>query len=212
MCGGGGSNEVKETGAEKELARIAYDKFTQYRSMYPDIENEFFTSVDKLNSSSAINRAADSATTNVNAAYSQAVDNGVKQMTSSGIDPSSGRFRQAISDMNRDKQVATFDNANRTQQTLQDNYLQGKSNIVRMGHGLETEALQGFGQIASASGQNAIDSAYRSHNRRAGNRSAIATGVGAGIGMANRRSGVDPYGSRESGYSFSGDPFEAGDN
>lgn len=183
MCmGGGGGGEIKETADQKELAEIGLQQFDRYMSMYPDIENQYFNDIEKLNTSESYQRGADVATTNVGSAYSQARDDLQTDMTSAGVNPNSGGFKQAIASTGTSEGVDRLQNVGRTQQAIQDSYLGGKAGIVAMGQGQEAQAVQGFGNIARASGQEAADDAFRDYNRSANRRSAIATGVGVGLG------------------------------
>lgn len=183
MCfGGGGDNKIEETADQRELAEIGLEQFDQYMAMYPDVENQFFEDVERMNTSQSYERGAGYAATNVSSAYSDANQDMVNSLTRSGVNPNSGTFTQAINTSASDEGTARFNNANQTQQAIQDSYLQGKSNIVSMGQGLETQAIQGMGNIAAESGRNAINDAYRSYDKSAGKRAAIATGVGAGLG------------------------------
>ncbi len=185
MClGGGGSNEVKETKDQKELAQIGLEQYQTYQNLYPDVENEFFNQVDRLGSSETFQRGAGNASANVSSSFSQGRTDTINALSQNGVNPNSGRFVSALTDISSGEGASRFNNSNSAQMSLQDAMLQGKSNIVAMGQGQETEAIQGFGDISRESGRSAINDAYQGYQNFSNRRSAIATGVGIGVGAA----------------------------
>lgn len=192
MCFGGGGGSIEETEDQKVLAEIGMDKWRSYQQMYPEMEQMLFDDVGKLNTQDYKQRAANEASAAVSGAYTGANRQAIDIMAQQGVDPSSGRFADTIDDLSTAEAISKSHNVNRTQQAVQDQYLQGKSAIVAMGQGQEAEAIQGFGDIAQASSREAISDAYNDYEEMAGNRSAIATAAGAGVGVAkNYKSSKD---------------------
>ncbi len=193
MCIGGGSGgEIEETSDQKELAQIGIDQWNDYQQMYPEVEQEFFDSVGRLNSAGTKQRAANDGAVNTGSAYSDVREGALESLSSQGVNPNSGGFKQAITGIGESESMSRTHNANQTQQAVQDSYLQGKASITGMGLGQQAEAIQGFSQIASDSGRKAIDDAYQDYGESSNRRSTIATGAGVALGAYdNSRKGVD---------------------
>lgn len=184
MCfGGGGDASIDETEDQKELAQIGIEKWQDYQEMYPEVEAEFFSSVERLDSDSYQQRAANEGATSVSDAYTDAANETTGQILATGSNPNSGRFKGAINALDTGEAVSRATTSTQAQQSLQDSYLTGKSNIVAMGNGVEGEALQGFGEIAQASGNKAISDAQSSYNSSANTQSAVGTAIGTGAGL-----------------------------
>lgn len=206
MSKGGDSNEIKETADQKELMSIALDKFKRYRTTYPDIENKFFDQVQNTDSETNLQAIANEGAANVNSVTSGQAQQAIQSLNQNRVNPNSGQFKQAITGLGDQGAINRADNVSRSQQSLQDARLSGLQSITALGQGQEAQAIQGFGNIAANSQQQAINSGFNSFNRRQGNAQTAATALGAGAAIAMN---YDPYGNKEFGYRGVGDPFKS---
>jgi hypothetical protein len=182
---GGDDTSIEETEDEKMLAQIGVEKFRDYKRLYTDVENEFFDSVDDLNSEETMQRGANAASVNVSEAYSDANSAMKDSMAKSGINPNESGFKQAVMDSASREKSARITNPAKTQQALQDQHLTGKQAIVAMGQGQEADAINGFATIANESANEASSQAIRDFDDYQSNLSTIATGAGMAAGAYN---------------------------
>ena len=101
-------------------------------------------------------------------------------MVSGGLNPTSGAFKSNLSKLDRAKSTTKADNMNQAQVGQQNRYVSGISNIVRMGQGQETEAVQGYGDLATNSARKASNDAGIALNNRRDNQQLAGAVVGAG--------------------------------
>jgi hypothetical protein len=180
--GGGGSNKVDETPQQKAFAKVAMQKWADYGQKYRPYENKFMRDVDRLNTENSYQQASDVASVPVESEFTGAVMNTATQMTSAGLNPNSGKFQEELNKIDRKKQQVKADVQNQAQIGQQDRYVSGVQNIVRMGQGQSTQAMQGLGDVASMANQRANADANVSAQNRYGTQQA----VGATVGGATR--------------------------
>lgn len=183
MCGGG-DPEVKETPEQKELARIAVERWEKYQQMYKPVEQQYFDHVDNLATPEASERAGGVAAVNVESAFADAIQTDIAQMTTegTGVDPSSGKFQSAIADHTQRKGAARAENINRSMQAVDDAHIGGLQNIVAKGNNQAGEAIAGFGDVARRSSDEARSQAINDSNQSQSTAGAVGTLAGAGYG------------------------------
>lgn len=189
MCGGGGDPKIKETPEQKELARIAVERWNKYKEMYLPVEQEYFDLVEKMDQKSTQKRAAGTAAVNVESAFADAIQNDVAMMTSqgSGVDPSSGKFQSAVADHAERKGAARSENMSMTEQAVKDNYIKGLQSIVAMGNNQASEAISGMGEVAQRSSDVARSEAVSDFRKDQGDEAAVGMVAGAGYGAYTNR-------------------------
>ena len=102
-------------------------------------------------------------------------------MVGGGINPNSGLFKAELDKLDRRKAEVKADSMSQAQLGQQNRYEGGLSNIVRMGQGQATEAIQGFGDMASMSGQKAYNDARNAMQNRNNNAQIGGQVIGAGV-------------------------------
>ena len=151
--GKGGDNKVKETAEQRELAKIAVERWQRYKQTYLPAEQIYFDKVDYLGSERAQQKVAGAAGANVETAFGRAIQGDVNRLTTmgTGVDPASGKFQDSMADHTEAHGRARAMNVNESQQALQDSHIRGLQNIVAMGNNQSTQAIQGMGNIAQRS-------------------------------------------------------------
>lgn len=182
MCGKKKGAEVKETAEQQALAQIAAERWLSYKEMYLPVEQQYFDYVDDLNSPARMHRMEGVAATNVESAFGEAVKTDIADLTSQGVDPTSGKFQTAISDQTEARAAARAENTIRTGQALQDAHVAGKQNIVAVGNNQSGQAIAGFGDVAQQSAIEAQSEATSDYRRNQGNAAAAGMVAGAGYG------------------------------
>ncbi|MDW6094062.1 hypothetical protein SBX64_16100 [Vibrio rhizosphaerae] len=223
MGGNKGSNEIKETSYEKAAADVANQQWSIYQNELSQYENSFIERVGNYNSDSNMSDTKSDADLAYNSAYSQNRDNTALSLAASGVDPSSGKFKQTQADITTDQAVSQANTVNRAQSSEQDKYVAGLSDVVAMGTGQKATALQGLSDVATMSANQAASDAQSSFNTRSANTQAVGAVAGAGLrsyqnyqkqntakmdgvdGMTTQRAGLNTYNvqSNPSGYMYS---------
>ncbi|EPF2927931.1 hypothetical protein ACSL9C_000768 [Vibrio navarrensis] len=185
--GGGGKNEVKETAAEIAASQVALQEWNLYNKELKPFEDKFMQRVDSINSDANMADVKNAADLSYNREYSKARTGVSNNLLASGVDPSSGKFKQTLSNLSSDQAVAQGDTVNRAQVNEQDKYVVGKQDIVAIGAGQKAEGLAGMEDTARLSLQNATNDAYADFNRRSANAQAVGTLAGVGASMYMNR-------------------------
>lgn len=187
--GGGGSNEVKETSAEKAQASVAADQWSYYQSNLKQYENLFMDKVDSLNNESNYTKVAGDAATQTSGAFGQARQKTADNLAASGIDPTSGKYQSTMKDLTNKQVSSQIDTVTKAQNDQSDKYVAGLQDVVAIGSGQEADALSGYSSLASSSAAKAAsdaESAFNSH-------SALTNGLGTAAGL------YAAYGSKSGG-------------
>ena len=178
--GGGGDNKIEETPEQRAQADVAMMQWKDYLSKYRPFEDAFMEDVDRMNTGQQYNQAAGLAAVPVESEFSTAVRDTSRAMVGGGLNPNSGAFKSNLSKLDRAKSTTKADNMNQAQVGQQNRYVSGISNIVRMGQGQETEAVQGFSDLSSMSSRKAYNDANNALNNRRDNQQLAGAVVGAG--------------------------------
>lgn len=178
--GGGGDNKIEETPEQRAQADVAMMQWKDYLNKYRPFEDAFMEDVDRMNTGQQYNQVAGLAAVPVESQFSTAVRDTSRAMVSGGLNPTSGAFRSNLSKLDRAKSTTKADNMNQAQVGQQNRYVSGISNIVRMGQGQETEAVQGYGDLATNSARKAGNDANIALNNRRDNQQLAGAVVGAG--------------------------------
>lgn len=180
MGGKRGSTEVKETQQEKAAADVALKQWNLYQNELKPFENMFMEDVESLNDQSKYDNLAGSTNLQYQQQFGQARQQAAQQLTSAGVDPSSGKFAGALDNLTQNQVAGQIDTNNRAQTSQQDKYVAGLQDVTALGAGQKAEALSGFQSIANASGQRARQDAQTALS----NQQAMQGLVGAGLGAA----------------------------
>lgn len=178
--GGGSDNKIEETPEQRAQADVAMMQWKDYLNKYRPFEDAFMEDVDRMNTGQQYNQAAGIAAVPVESQFSTAVRDTSRAMVSGGLNPTSGAFKSNLSKLDRAKSTTKADNMNQAQVGQQNRYVSGISNIVRMGQGQETEAVQGYGDLATNSARKAGNDANIALNNRRDNQQLAGAVVGAG--------------------------------
>ncbi|MBB67928.1 MAG: hypothetical protein CMP19_10395 [Rickettsiales bacterium] len=177
---GGDDSKIEETEQQKASAEVAMSQWKDYLEKYRPFEDSYMEDVDRMNTNQQYNQVAGLAAVPVESQFSTAVRDTSRAMVSGGLNPTSGAFKSNLSKLDRAKSTTKADNMNQAQVGQQNRYVSGISNIVRMGQGQETEAVQGYGDLATNSARKASNDAGIALNNRRDNQQLAGAVVGAG--------------------------------
>ena len=187
--GKGGSNEIKETKAQKAAASVAMEQWKLYNSDLKQYEDIFMNKVDDLNSDSEYDKLAGTAALGTAQSFGEARAGLADSMAASGVDPTSGRYQEAMEGLATDQALSQTDTTNRAQSSQQDKHVAGLKDVVSIGAGQKAESLAGMGDVATTSLRKAISDAEASFNEH----SALTNGLGTATGL------YAAYGSKSGG-------------
>lgn len=165
--------EVRDTEAEKEMARIAADKWQLYNEKFKPIENQWMQDIDTWNKKQAIDAAGGIANASTQKAYGEALK---QQMSAGG---NAGRLAASINQMSSNSADTRTDNINRMQVNQQNRYTQGLQSIAAMGQGKEAKAISGMNEAAGISANYAQQEAKKAYANRSENQQMLGAGIGA---------------------------------
>lgn len=149
--GKGGSNEVKETEAQKAQAEVAQKQWDLYKTDLQQYEDIFMDKVDALNNENEYDKLAGTAALGTAQSFGSARQGLADNLAASGVDPTSGRYQEVMKDLETDQALSQTDTTNRAQSSQQDKYVAGLQDVASIGQGQKAEALQGYSDLASSS-------------------------------------------------------------
>ncbi|WP_454010306.1 hypothetical protein [Aeromonas sp. Marseille-Q7275] len=185
--GKGGSNEIKETEAQKAAADVAMEQWGLYKNDLQKYEDIFMEKVDDLNSEGEFDKLAGTASLGAAKTFGDARKGQADAMAASGIDPTSGRYQETMAGLETDQALSQTDTANRAQSSQQDRHVAGLKDVVSIGAGQKAESLAGMGDVATTSLRKSVNDAQISFQNRQATAGMVGTvlGAGASYGLAS---------------------------
>ena len=173
---GGGSGRAKETKEEKELARVAGEKWNDYVQRFIPFENEFInrievTDQDRQDLQGTVIGGA-------NKAFSQVEKETLGHEIGKGAKPGSGRFYDALNRVMRKRGKSLGYRGADAYNDMDSKRATNLQSAINIGRGKEADAFSGMGELASAAHRDAISDANESNIRSEGNNQALGTVIG----------------------------------
>ena len=181
--GSGGAERPDESEAYKALAEQTATYFNRYREVFVPLENQYINSVFDAGEGAAYEKAMGSAAMAAQAQYEPKIGQAQQALLArGGVDPSSGAFRENTGDMYSKLGVARGLNAADAGINNTDRFAGGLQNLVKMGQGIASEAMQGQIGLAQVGEDKArsIAATDFAKDQRELNTLGTAAGVGAG--------------------------------
>ncbi|ECF1924740.1 hypothetical protein E1L25_22620 [Salmonella enterica subsp. enterica serovar Newport] len=187
--GGKNSGEIKETSQQKAQAEIAMKQWRLYSDKLKPMENIFMADVDKLNNKEKYQNLAGVTNLGYQKQFGEVRHQAANQLAAAGVDPSSGKYQEAMNDIAGEQAIGQIDATNRVQSSQADKYIAGLQDVVALGAGQKADALQGYNSLAENSLRKAGMDAQAAYMRRQGNASLVGAGMGALAGYASNKFG-----------------------
>ncbi|MDI3431716.1 hypothetical protein QLG02_15365 [Aeromonas sp. V90_14] len=178
--GKGGSNEIKETEAQKAAADVATEQWNIYKSDLQQYEDVFMDKVDDLNSEREYDKLAGTAALGTAQSFGEARSGLADSLAAGGVDPTSGKYQSAMSNLETDQALSQTDTTNRAQSSQQDRHVAGLKDVVSIGAGQKAEALAGMGDVANTSLRKAASDAQTSFQSKQATAGLVGAVAGAG--------------------------------
>lgn len=182
-------NEIPETAADKEAAKIAAEQWERFQTMgFKDIEDRFIETVqlDEGDAEVMRGRAAGS----VGAAFDGATAQASEQLRQAGVAPGSGRFAATMNDLATERAASHGLALVDASEAVKTRSAQGIDAAISLGRGQAKEAQLGLEDIASSAAQKATNDAFTSAQRRATNQYALGQVAGAATAYAMKPGGI----------------------
>jgi len=211
MGGGSSAPEVKETAAERALAEVSAQKWQDYQTQFVPIENKYMSEVTDLNTQSNRDRVAANASANVATQSAGQLGLMQNQMFSQNLDPTSGSFKTKSNALNNAIQKSQANAGLNARFGAENAYMQGVGNIVAMGNGQETAAMNSMGNLAQQASNQAIGDARNDFTKAQGDKQLVGSLVGA-AGAYGMNSGMFKPDALNQGFVNSGLKYDTGFN
>ncbi|MBV7438809.1 hypothetical protein [Aeromonas sp. sif2416] len=187
--GKGGSNEIKETEAQKAAADVATEQWDIYKNDLQQYEDIFMDKVDDLNDEEQYDKLAGTAALGTAQAFGEARIGLSDSLAAGGVDPTSGKYQEAMSALETDQALSQTDTTNRAQSSQQDKFVAGLKDVVSIGAGQKAESLAGMGDVANTSLRKATNDAQTSFQNKQATAGLVGTLAGGatayGLGQMN---------------------------
>lgn len=200
----GGSDEIKETEAEKAAAGVAKEQWDLYKNELSKYEDIFMEKVDDLNNESEYGNVASDANLAYSSSFTKARGNTATGLAASGVDPTSGKYKSAMDGLTEDQAVAQIDTTNKAQTDQANKYVAGLSDVVSIGAGQKAEALSGYNSIANNSLSEAITDAQMAQANSAATAGLAGAVAGGGARYYLEQPKDIPEGEQSNGKAFTG--------
>lgn len=178
--GKGGSNEIQETEAQKAAADVAMEQWDLYKNDLQQYEDIFMDKVDDLNSEREHDKLAGTAALGTAKTFGEARAGLADTMAAGGVDPTSGKYQSAMSNLETDQALSQTDTTNRAQSSQQDKHVAGLKDVVSIGAGQKAESLAGIGDVATTSLRKATSDAQSSYQSQQATAGLVGTLAGDG--------------------------------
>lgn len=177
MSGGGKDNRVQETEQQREVARVAAEKWNFYQEKFAPIENWYIEKVANMNTAGEYLKAA--GVGNVEAQMQ--LGKGINALGQADVN--SPRFEAGVNNIEQVGGTVAGSNAARGIMGQQNRFVQGMGNVAAMGMGRGTQAQSGLMDLANSANKNAVSDAEEAFNERMGNLKLAGTALGLGASI-----------------------------
>ncbi len=194
MGKGGGSNEIKETEAQRAAAAVAFEQWEIYKNDLQQYEDLFMDKVDDLNRETEYDNIAGTSALGTAQGFGEARDELSNALAAQGADPTSGKYQAQMDELETEQALSQTDTSNRAQSSQQDRYVAGLKDAVSIGAGQKAEALAGMGDLANTSLRKAANDAQTSFQNKMATAGLVGTVAGAGTayGLREFKAGSAP--------------------
>jgi len=183
MCGGGGSDgKIKDTAAQKALAKIAAKRFNLYQQHFVPLEQQFMSDVFSLRSPGAFQSVEGYVNAISTPEYQQARGQLEQNLFAQGSDPSSGQFQGKSAAITKAQQRGMSLSTSEALSGQTDRFYQGIQNIVALGEGNAGETMSGLGDIGDIASRRAQETARTAYAKNTAGQQMIGSAAGIGLG------------------------------
>ena len=179
--GGGGNRMVPTTNPEEEkLAAISQEKWDEYKQRYAPLENEWIAQVQTKNDPN-FHQAAEGLTAGEIRAQAGDQTNQVGQSMVGGKTPVLANYNKIAND--------TAQATNKASLGVTDAYLKNIQNVIAVGQGQSTQAVNGMADVARQSVEGQVGNMKNSYANQQSNNSTLGAVAGGITAAASNQLG-----------------------
>lgn len=183
----GKDDKVKETPEQRELAKIAAEKWNFSQETLAPLMQKYMDKTDSMKSDHALGYQAGRANEEAQAIQGEQRQQVNEQARQAGLDPSSGRAQMTNAQLQAGQAESAGDYSARSQNEQLNQHVMGLQNITAIGQGQASQAQAGIGQLAQISAQEQRADSQNKFNRRSANMQLVGSLAGAGAGYAKEQ-------------------------
>lgn len=176
---GGGPDEVKETEYQKELANIAKEKWEISKQNLQPLEDMMIAKVSKGVTEQDRAKVSGAVGASHQKQFGAATEQASNQLSAAGVDPTSGKFKESLSDISRAGGASRAAGEVEGEAGLQSNQTLSEMNLLRVGAGEATQAQAGLSDVTRRASQKAEQQAAIQYQENQGLRQLAGTIAGA---------------------------------
>ncbi len=154
------SDKVEETEYEKELAKVYGEQWEYYEENLVPVENKVINEAKTSNDGSVYQGISDDVNLGYQKSFSQTGKKTLNNMASNGIDPSSGKAKEAVGSLADMEASVKADATTRSEIAGQERHIDKMSNVMAMGQGEAQQAVSSLNDIAVSSQRKASSDAF----------------------------------------------------
>lgn len=173
-----GSGKVKVSQGERDLADLSEEQWQDYQSRYVPLEKHYAEQLDRIPDQRPL--ATGAAAADTAQAYDGAMGEARGAQFAAGVNPNSGRSVMGLADATGKRAAATAGATTSADQTTDDRYWGGQSQLMALGQGQSQQANLGYRATAGLDSAGAVSQASADALRDESRWNAIGTAVGVG--------------------------------
>lgn len=182
--GGGGGETPDETPAYRALAEQTAQYYNRYQDVFRPLEDMYIAQVFRADDEGAYAKAMDAGSSAVQRQFDPKIEQaGRRMLARGGVTPGSGAFAGGLEDSYTQLGTARGLVAADAGINNTDRFLGGVSNVVKMGQGVASEAMQGQIGLARAAEDKARSQAMTAFADKQQGAQILGTGLGFGAGL-----------------------------
>lgn len=176
---------VQQTPQQKAQAEVALQQLADFRQRWAPLQRQMADTITKAGGRESFERKAAQgmASTDTAAQFADAQTKVREQTEAQGLGGST-KQKLGIAGLGDDAAISTGMGIAGADQRIDDAYVQGLGQVMALGRGEKAGAIQGMGQMARMSGQQAASDAAMALQRRAGNAQLAGQALGMGLSGA----------------------------
>lgn len=151
--------EIEETETQKELAKIAQEKWDIAKETLQPLEDMMVADVSKGITAAERETAQGAVGSAHQSQFGEAQTQTIKQLSAAGVDPTSGKAQSTLSDLATSAGVSRAAGESGAEAGLQSKQMQEEMNLINVGAGEAAGAQQGMMDVTGREAQRAMQSA-----------------------------------------------------
>lgn len=178
--GGGDAPEIEETEMQKELALIAAEKWDMSKEFIQPLEDQMIADVSRGITDAQRGTVSGAVGSSHQTQFGRAQTDASKQLSASGVDPTSGKAASTLSDLSIAAGSSRAAGEAEGEAGLQAKQMQEEMNLINVGAGEASGAQQGMMDVTGRASEKAAHEAQTSFQESQSTQQLVGTLAGLG--------------------------------